>query len=248
MDTETLNKNLIERLQRNEYPGRVIVIGMNDKGALVIVYAIMGRTENSKNRLFELYGAGNIRTVPIDASKVKDPELIIYNALIDIKKNEDESFFIVTNGRQTDALADSIKSETFSDILKKWKHEPDAPNYTSRISGLITAGKEMKPTFSLSIIKADPVDPENNSRHSFFEILPVVPGIGFCISTYNSNGNPLPAFEGEPFAVPLVGDIDKIAQTYWDTLNSLNKVALVVKVINPTLLTTMVKIINNSKE
>lgn len=243
-----LDKNIKKYLKENEYPGRVVVIGMNESGALVMVYAIMGRTENSQNRFFENDGVDIIKTTAIDKTKVKDPELIIYTALARARVSEEEEAFIVTNGRQTDALKIGLElgNQTFKDILREWKHEPDAPNYTPRISGVIYVRKNAPPKFSLSIIKADPRDPANASVHEFFEELPLVPGSGFCISTYAGNGNPLPSFEGEPFVVPLVGDLNRISEDYWNILNPDYRVALAIKVIDPVLLTSSVKIINRN--
>lgn len=246
MNRKNLEENTERYLKGNEYPGRVIIIGLNDAGFPVIVYAILGRSENSQNRLFEKVGDETIRTAPIDKTKVKDPELIIYNALTKVELSKEESAFIVTNGRQTDALAQELKTHTFRDILKKWKHEPDVSNYTSRISGVIYLKKNQPPKFSLSIIKPDFSDPGNISIHEFFEELSVTLGMGFCISTYAGNGNPLPPFRGEPFGVAIMGDAKKIAQTYWNMLNPLYRVALVAKVIDPILLTSTIAIINKN--
>ena len=244
MATNNLEENLEKYLKDNEYPGRVIIIGMNDAGLLTIVYAIMGRSENSQNRFFEQIDEDSIRTAPIDVTKVKDPELIMYNALKKAELNNGELAFVVTNGRQTGDIASKLKTQSFQSILKEWKHEPDAPNYTSRISGVIYINKNQSPKFSLSIIRPDMKDPENNSMHEFFEDLPVIPGTGFCISTYARNGDTLPPFEGEPFQVPLIGDAKQIAEKYWNILNVQNRVALFVKTIDPKLFTSIVEIIN----
>lgn len=208
----------LEKLQNNNYPGRLIIMGLNESGDKFIqLYSIMGRSESSRNRRFILEN-NIIKTVPIDPAKVDQPELIIYNAMISI-----DNLHIVSNGRQTDTIANNLDLKS---ALDDWEYEPDAPNFTPRISG--TFNLENKEAL-LSIIKKNG---ESTQRQVFPLILKN--GLGFCLHTYQSDGNPLPSFQGSPFEVPLLGDETQIANFYWQELNEDNKVALVVKSINLT--------------
>lgn len=245
MNPQNLELNL-KGLTNNEYPGRLIIIGKNENGHIVILYTIMGRSKSSQNRIFESYGKALIRTIPINAAEIEKPELTIYNALNEIKI-AGRTNFIVTNGSQTDDIMKNLEKEEFEQILSKLKHEPDGPIYTSRISGIVYVGKEMQ-RFSLSRIKADLSDLENSSKHECYKGLPVTPGMGFCIHTYAGNGEPPLRFEGEPFALPLIGNADQIAEQYWSILNPKFKVALFVKVINPVTLESDLKIINQGEK
>ncbi len=213
-------------LAGNEYPGRGIVLGMDDAGEhLVIAYFIMGRSENSRNRIF-LEKEGGIITKAYDESKMVDPSLIIYAP---VRTLGDAT--IVTNGDQTDTVYDFLaQGKTFEEALRTRTFEPDAPNYTPRISGLVTL-KENKASYKLSILKSDENDPAYPRRY-FYEYEAPRPGIGHFIHTYRCNGQPIPSFEGEPERVTLAGDIDTLTQSIWAGLNEANKVSLFVRFIS----------------
>lgn len=220
-----MENNIAERLQNNPYPGRGIVIGKNTEGQYVQVYWIMGRSPNSRNRIFTS-NEGVLQTEAADPSKVEDPSLIIYNAM-----RERKGAFIVTNGAHTDTIYDGLEQgKTFVQALKVEAHEPDAPNYTPRISGIINLAYET-PRLALSIIKVHPLNAEHSLQH-FFRYDIAHNGYGHAITTYRGDGNPIPSFEGEPFLVPLEGDAQQIANTFWNALNEDNRVSLAVKVID----------------
>ena len=235
MQTFDLNKLLSE----NTYPGRGIVLGMDDKGEnAVIAYFIMGRSINSRNRIF-VEKDGGIITKAFDESKMVDPSLIIYAP---VRVRGDET--IVTNGDQTDTVYDYLrKGMSFEDALRTRCFEPDAPNYTPRISGMIIrAGEKM--TYKMSILKSDNGDPTVPQRF-FFDFTPKA-GIGHFIHTYKCDGNPIPSFEGEPEKVELKGDIDAFTVDVWNNLNEDNKVSLFVRYINVKTGETETRIVNKN--
>ena len=221
MQTLDLNKLLSE----NAYPGRGIVLGMDDRGEnAVIVYFIMGRSENSRNRVF-VEKDGGIITRAFDESKMVDPSLIIYAPV----RLFDDSV-VVTNGDQTDTVVEYLrKGFTFEAALRTRCFEPDAPNYTPRISGMVTRDNG-KLAYRLSILKSDAGDPEAPQRF-FYEYTPRA-GVGHFIHTYRCDGNPIPSFEGEPEKVALSGDIDTLTENVWNSLNPDNKVSLFVRYVN----------------
>lgn len=225
----------LERLSLNPYPGRGIVMGINSTGKLgVQVYWIMGRSENSRNRILAREG-DVVKTVPFDESKVKDPSLIIYNAMKVVHGKH-----IVSNGNQTDTIVETIqKWGSFEGALKTRSFEPDAPNFTPRISGILDA---FFIKFTLSRIAVDS-NASSAPRHDFFN-LDRSTGIGHCIHTYKGDGDPLPSFYENPYPVPLSGNIDDIARTYWEALNKQNRVALVAKTIRFSTGETDFRIIN----
>ena len=214
-----------ELIKDNPYVGRGIVIGKseNEKYA-VSAYFIMGRSNNSRNRVFVKHG-GDLFTEPYDASKVEDPSLIIYAAV-----RETEDGLIVTNGDQTDTVYEGLnKGLSFSDSLKSREFEPDAPNLTPRISGYITFG-EGNFTYEMSILKsADPLGTACN-RYTFS--YPSLKGLGHFIHTYVTDGNPIPTFQGEPERVMIPDCIDTFTETIWRNLNEDNKISLYVRYTN----------------
>lgn len=220
---EIARDNLAARIQSNPYPGRGILIGLSEDGTrLVQAYWIMGRSPNSRNRVFRSEG-GDVWTEPADPAKVEDPSLIIYNAMREL-----DGVYIVSNGDQTDTIHDSLRhAATFEQALATRSHEPDAPNYTPRISGIIDARSGVA-LAKLSVVKASPFGPEHSAR-SYFEIDDFSPGLGYCVTTYTGDGDPLPPFEGEPFLLPVPAGDDAIADSLWDALDSDNKVSLAVK-------------------
>lgn len=218
--------NIQKYIQSNPYPGRGIVIGKNSLGQWTQVYWIMGRSANSRNRVFT-YHNHMLQTEAADPSKVEDPSLIIYNAMRELDQN-----FIVTNGTQTDTIYDGMsQGASFGDSLLSESHEPDAPNYTPRISGLIDLTQEL-PQLILSIIKVHPLNPDH-SEYQFFRYNTAFRGCGYTITTYRGDGNPLPSFEGSPYMVPLQGNAQQIANTFWDALDEDNRISLAVKTIDP---------------
>ena len=237
---ENAQKNL-EKLTRNRYPGRGIIIGMDETGQnMVQIYWIMGRSSGSRNRLFGSEN-GRLFTEPADPSKVRDSSLIIYDAMM-----EKGVHFVVSNGSQTEGTLQSLAdaSLTYCRALAKYTYEPDAPIYTPRINGICWLGS--KPIFELAIIKKSWW---NNSCNRFFwKYDPIHPGFGFYISTYAEDGDPPPDFTGEPLLVPLCGDIETIAQTYWQTLNEPNRVSLAVKFISTKSRASTIHIINKYKK
>ena len=217
---------LEQELKNNEYPGRGIVIGRSaDAKFAVTAYFIMGRSSNSRNRVFVTEGEG-IRTQAFDPLKLEDPSLIIY-APVRVLGNKT----IVTNGDQTDTIYDGMdKQLTFEQSLRCREFEPDAPNYTPRISGImhIEGGSY---NYAMSILKSNNGDPSCCIRNTFAYQNPAA-GEGRFIHTYMHDGNPLPSFEGEPKRVEISGDIDSFTDMIWNSLNADNKVSLFVRYIN----------------
>lgn len=218
--------SLSAELSGNTYPGRGIILGLSQDGAnAVCAYFIMGRSENSRNRVFVQEGEG-IRTQACDPSKISDPTLIIYRP-VRVLGNKT----IVTNGDQTDTLYELMdKQMTFEQALRTRTFEPDAPNYTPRISGIMHV-EEGRYNFALSILKSDGGDPSSTLRQTFAYHSPRS-GYGRYIHTYVSDGNPLPSFEGEPVLVgPIANDIDEFTSLIWDHLNADNKISLFTRYI-----------------
>lgn len=216
-------KSLATELNTNTYPGRGIVLGKSKDGKkTVIAYFIMGRSANSRNRIFEENDRGGIRTKAFDESKMEDPSLIIYNPVLKI-----DGKTIVTNGDQTDTIYDHMKEGfCYHHALVTREFEPDAPNYTPRISGVVKPNGD----YNLSILKSNLGMPE--CVRYFFEY-PAHPGMGHFIHTYEHDGDPIPSFEGEPTPVEIDGsDIDAFTSTVWDNLNEDNKVSLFTRFIN----------------
>ena len=217
---------LEKELRENTYPGRGIVIGVSGDGKYAVTaYFIMGRSTNSRNRVFVTEGEG-IRTQAFDPSKMEDPSLIIY-APVRVREYDT----IVTNGDQTDTVFEGMSAgKTFEESLRTRCFEPDGPNYTPRISGLMTV-KDGRFSYQMSILKSDEGDPGSHVRNTFSYENPK-PEIGRFIHTYARNEEPLPSFEGEPKKVSLEGDIDTFAGKVWESLNEDNKVSLFVRYID----------------
>ena len=217
-------------LRETSYPGRGIMIGRTADGTkAVTAYFIMGRSVNSRNRIFVEDGEG-IRTEAFDPSKMEDPSLIIY-APVRVYGNKT----IVTNGDQTDTIYEGLdKQFTFEQSLRSREFEPDAPNYTPRISGVMHVEKN-RFNYAMSILKSDQGDPSSCLRYTFAYENPKA-GEGRLISTYMGDGNPLPSFEGEPRALELdaafTENIDVFTERVWKALNEDNKVSLFVRFID----------------
>ncbi len=218
--------SLEQELRGTTYPGRGIVIGRSVDGKkAVTAYFIMGRSENSRNRIFVEDGAG-IRTQAFDPSKLVDPSLIIY-APVRVLGNKT----IVTNGDQTDTIYELMdRQQTFEQALRTREFEPDAPNYTPRISGIMHV-ESGKYNYAMSILKSNHGDPSSCLRYTFaYSNAPA--GEGHYIHTYMGDGNPLPSFEGEPTLVTIEGDLDQFTDTVWSSLNADNKVSLFTRFID----------------
>ena len=217
--------SLAQDLAGNAYPGRGIVIGKSADGKYAVTaYFIMGRSSNSRNRVFVEDGEG-IRTQAFDPSKLEDPSLIIY-APVRVLGNKT----IETNGDQTDTIYELMdKQQTFEQALRTREFEPDAPNYTPRISGIMHL-ESGNYNYAMSILKSNNGDPSSCNRYTFAYQNPKA-GEGHFIHTYMGDGNPLPSYEGEPTLVGIEGDIDSFTGMIWDNLNEENKVSLFVRYI-----------------
>lgn len=233
--------SLENELKANAYPGRGIVIGKSPDGSkAVCAYFIMGRSANSRNRIFVEDGAG-IRTQAFDPSKLEDPSLIIY-APVRVLGNKT----IVTNGDQTDTIYEGMdKQLTFEQSLRCREFEPDGPNYTPRISGIMHM-ENGGYNYAMSILKSNNGNPDACNRYTFaYES--AVAGEGHFIHTYMHDGNPLPSFEGEPKLVEMSDDIESFTEMLWSSLNEENKVSLFVRYIDIQTGNTETRIVNKNK-
>ena len=230
-----------KELQGNSYPGRGIIIGKSADGTkAVTAYFIMGRSENSRNRVFVEEGEG-IRTQAFDPSKLTDPSLIIY-APVRVLGNKT----IVTNGDQTDTIYEGMdKQLTFEQSLRSREFEPDGPNYTPRISGVMHIENGTF-SYAMSILKSNQGNPDSCLRFTFAYENPAA-GEGHVIHTYKCDGNPLPSFEGEPKLIAIPDDMDAFADSLWNSLNADNKVSLFVRYIDIATGTYETKIINKNQ-
>ncbi len=226
-----------KKLKSNPYPGRGIVLGLSDDSKkLFQIYWIMGRSENSRNRIF-IEENGFVRTKAYDESKLTDPSLIIYYPLKSFNK-----YHIISNGDQTDTVYDYLKSgKSFEEALMTRTFEPDEPNYTPRITGIMElCGKN---TYSLAILKTQNGVPDTCIRN-FFNYQKPIPGVGHCIHTYKEDGKILPSFHGEPYLMPIPNSIDEALNYYWDLLNSENRISVLAKTIDVETGKVDIKIIN----
>jgi len=233
--------SLYNDIASTSYPGRGIVIGKSADGSkAVIAYFIMGRSENSRNRVFAETEDG-IKTQAFDPSKLVDPSLIIYSP-VRVLDNKT----IVTNGDQTDTVYDLMnEGQTFEQSLTTREFEPDGPNYTPRISGIVEC-ENGKMNYAMSILKSNNGNPDACNRYTFaYEN--AIAGEGHFIHTYKCDGNPLPSFEGEPKLVAIPDDMDEFAELLWNSLNEDNKVSLFVRYIDIETGKYESKIINKNK-
>ena len=214
-----------ELLRDNTYPGRGIVIGKTPDGThAMLAYFIMGRSENSRNRIFAEKD-GEVFTEPFDASKVKDPSLIIYAAIRQYGRN-----LIVTNGNQTDTIYDGLAAgQTFSKALESREFEPDAPNFTPRISGMLTFdGNDF--TYQMSILKS--ADAAGTACNRYTYAYAPQAGLGHFLHTYVCDGNPIPTFQGEPERMAVSDSIDEMTERLWNALNEQNRISLYVRYVD----------------
>ena len=217
--------NIGELIKDNSYVGRGIVIGKTkDSKKAAIAYFIMGRSENSRNRIF-VEKEDEVIIYPFDESKVEDPSLIIYSP-IKVFKNK----LIVTNGDQTDTIYDFVKDEkSFEDALLTREFEPDSPNFTPRISGMLTFS-DNDFAYKMSILKSADESGTACNRYTFD--YSSLPGLGHFIHTYNHDGNPIPTFTGEPERVEIPDDIDEFTTNIWENLNDANKISIYVRYVD----------------
>lgn len=232
--------NLEEYLGGNPYPGRGILLGRSENGNdAVIAYFIMGRSENSRNRVFEEDGPG-LRTRAFDESKLGDPSLIIYSP-VRVCGNRT----VVTNGDQTNTVCEYLEmGRTFEEALRTRTFEPDMPNFTPRISGIVETEDGFK--FALSILKSGDGSPKTTLRQ-FFEYESPAAGEGRIIHTYSGDGNPLPSFDGEPVRVAVEGSVDELTHKIWNALNEENKISLFVRFISLKTGLTETRILNKNR-
>lgn len=251
--TDHFTMNLERYVRDNEYPGRLIVVGLNMLSQPVIIYGLMGRSDDSRNRgfIWDRTSPNEIvRTAQVEETRlsVAKRRLVIYNALGTKDLADGKRAAFVSNGAQTDTLLNLVQRPIgFAGALSRWKYEPDSSR-TPRISAIITMGGDRNEVdFAMSVIKANPKDPKWALRLTY-DHLPQVPGVGHMLSTYDGNGNPLPSFSAKyPIAVPIVDDgPHRIAETYWEAMNSGNKVALVVRTFTRTGVQIDTHIINGS--
>ncbi len=217
--------NIGKLIKDNSYVGRGIILGKSkDAKSAVFAYFIMGRSENSRNRIFVENGS-EVIIHPFDASKVEDPSLIIYSP---VRKFENK--LVVTNGDQTDTVIEFLeKGESFEAALETREFEPDGPNWTPRISGMFTFA-DGDFTYKMNILKS--ADAEGTACNRFNYSYKALAGLGHFIHTYVCDGNPIPTFQGEPERVEIPNDIDEFTNDIWTNLNEANKISLYVRYIN----------------
>ena len=224
MNAEEIAQVNFDQLSKNPYPGRGLVIGRPDEDTWAILYWIMGRSTNSRNRRFVADGA-SLRTEPVDLSLVSDPSLIIYEAMLELP-----GIYLVSNGDQTRTMYESLQNGgSIEAALSTREREPDAPNFTPRISGMLRVGENGVSTV-LNILKASPLDPAQTDRFYYHPAMPKT-GFGFGLTTYSGDGNPLPSFAGDPPLLPCQGTAEQLLETYWNALNADNRISLAVKEI-----------------
>ena len=222
---ELTARNFSSHISENAYPGRGIVLGRNNENSWIGIYWIMGRSSNSRNRIF-IQKNGILRTEAADSSMVEDPSLIIYNAMRDL-----DECIVVSNGKHTDTICKGLEDgKSFYTAFNSEKHEPDPPNYTPRISGIIQLEEG---SMALSIISKSDFSVEQ-SEYRFCRYTDISPGYGYCLTTYMGDGNQLTSFKGDPLLLPLKGNAEKIANFYWQELNQDNRISLAVRELTHT--------------
>ena len=227
----------LRRLAENNYPRRGILLGRSAEGKLVQVYWIMGRSANSRNRKF-VWEYGDLRTEPVDQALVQDPSLVIYRAM-----TEHNGHFLVSNGDHTETLLETVKNgQGYQAAMRQRQHEPDEPHYTPRIAGSVHL-EQGRSTAWLGIIKPCRFNPKASFRHSF-EFEELSPGFGWVITTYRGDGMPLPAFSGEPMAIPLHEEGRDMLEWIWLRLNESNRISIALKEIDETSGKSKITVIN----
>jgi len=235
--------DLFQDVRENPYPGRGIVLGLgSDGGCAVVAYFIMGRSENSRNRVF-IEKDGGIVTEAFDPAKLTDPSLIIYQPV----RVCVGGVTVVTNGDQTDTIAEHLAhGKSFEEALRTRTFEPDAPNYTPRISGMLEV-RDGRVRYKHALLRSCGGDPESPQRF-FFEYPEPRRGEGHFLHTYAMDGDPLPSFVGEPKCVAIGGDLDAFTVALWESLNADNKVSLFVRFVNVKTGQAQTRILNKNHE
>lgn len=214
--------NFESHIEKNAYPGRGLVVGQAEEGGFLFVYWIMGRSPNSQNRRFAVDG-NVLRTEPVDLSKVEDPSLIIYDAMLELPDVQ-----LVSNGDQTRTVYDALaEGRGFESALLTREREPDAPNFTPRITGMLDF-RSGSPELTLAILKASATNPDLSDRIFYRPAMPPA-GIGRALTTYMADGSPLPSFVGDPLLLPLSGSPKAVLSQYFNALNSDNRISVAVK-------------------
>ncbi|GER89303.1 hypothetical protein KDW_34650 [Dictyobacter vulcani] len=226
MDASAIATANLDVLRKNPYPGRGLVIGRSSVDeAWLMIYWIMGRSAQSRNRKFVVAG-NTLRTEPIDTRQMDNPELLIYDAMLELP-----SIYLVSNGDQTRTVYDGLLAGgNFDSALEKREREPDAPHYTPRISGMLDL-QNYPGAVTLSILKANQANPAKTDRFTYHPARPPR-GFGVGLTTYRGDANPLPSFSGDPLLLPCVGKAEAVLDTYWNALNAENRVAIAVKQIS----------------
>lgn len=215
-------KNFNKHIASNSYPGRGLIVGRSSiDDSWLMLYWIMGRSEHSRNRRFKIDGSV-LRTEPVSLSRMDAPELVIYPAMLELP-----NIYIVANGDQSQTIYDTLSNGgTFDNALATREREPDAPNYTSRISGILVLTET--PTVILNALNANSTNPAHTDRVTYRPAQPM-PGLGLCLTTYMGDGNPLPRFIGDPLVMPIEGKPEEVMQTYWNALNNENRISIALK-------------------
>lgn len=223
--TDLAQAHFEHHLNNNPYPGRGLVIGRAEDGGYLMVYWIMGRSAHSRNRRLVADGS-SLRTEPVDPSQVRDPSLIIYEAMLELSQQH-----ILSNGDQTRTVYEYLsRGQDFDAALATREREPDAPNYTPRITGLLDL-RGAAPRITLSLLKAAPLDAAQTDRFTY-RPAPPPPGYGFGLTTYLGDGSPLPSFTGDPLLLPCLGTAEEVVGRYYDALHADNRIAVAVKHIS----------------
>ncbi|HEX4206911.1 MAG TPA: IMP cyclohydrolase [Ktedonobacteraceae bacterium] len=224
---EIATQNFEQHLRNNPYPGRGLVIGRSAvDDAWLLLYWIMGRSDNSRNRRFVIEDGTMLKTEPVNPTLVADPSLIIYEAMLELP-----GLYLVSNGDQTRTLYDMLASGgNFQAAMAMREREPDAPNYTPRITGLLDL-RESYAQLTLGLLKANPFNPALTDRFIYRPASPPA-GFGVGLTTYASDGSPLPSFAGDPLVLPLQGNAQAVLNAYWDALNPDNRISLALKRIS----------------
>lgn len=228
-----------QALCTNPYPGRGIVVGTQPDGNVIMVTWIMGRSPNSRNRIYSRDDWGRVYTEAADPTAMKDPSLIIYNAM-----NERDDLFVASNGNQTDTVIEAAGTQTLHDVLfdEGTIYEPDEPNFTPRITASVNAYEVFR-LIEFEILKRSRWSPSCDRQSFIYEM--IEKGFGLCVTTYTGDGNPLPPFEGEPYLLPIPeGGCEYVAGYFWEALNRDNRVAIAAKEINLVTIESRVAIVN----
>ena len=226
MDANAIAAANFELLKHNPYPGRGLMIGRSSvDDAWLMMYWIMGRSASSRNRKFVVSG-NTLRTEPVDTQQMEHPELLIYDAMLELP-----NMYLISNGDQTRTIYEALLTGgSFMTALEKREREPDAPHYTPRISGMLDL-RNYPGAVTLSILKANLANPAHTDRFTYHPAKSPR-GFGVGLTTYRGDGNPLPSFSGDPLLLPCGGTAETLLETYWSALNAENRVALAVKQIS----------------